>query len=164
MTIDIEKMKALVLGLRHMELNPCSEAATAIESLLSELEAREADRRDAERYREDIRYEYEHQYVPAAKRRHIVPCTLEQYKDSADKVADVCISERQEREGACWCETCRPITMDDMRMILCPTCGNKRCPHATDHRNACTGSNEPGQPGSSYEHCRRTPASEGEQK
>lgn len=37
-----------------------------------------------------------------------------------------------------------------MRMILCPICGNKRCPHANDHRNACTGSNEPGQPGSAY--------------
>jgi hypothetical protein len=36
------------------------------------------------------------------------------------------------------------------RMFLCETCGNKRCPHAADHRNACTGSNEPGQPGSLY--------------
>jgi hypothetical protein len=53
----------------------------------------------------------------------------------------------------CWCETCRPITLADMRMVLCPTCGNKRCPHATDHRNACTNSNEPGQVGSSYANC-----------
>ena len=29
-------------------------------------------------------------------------------------------------------------------------CGNKRCPHASDHRFACTGSNEPGQAGSIY--------------
>jgi hypothetical protein len=36
------------------------------------------------------------------------------------------------------------------RMIVCPTCGNKRCPKATDHRLDCTGSNEPGQPGSAY--------------
>ena len=50
----------------------------------------------------------------------------------------------------CWCEACRPITIDDMRMVLCPTCGNKRCPKANDHRNECTGSNEPGQPGSAY--------------
>jgi hypothetical protein len=35
-------------------------------------------------------------------------------------------------------------------MFLCPTCGNKRCPKATDHRNVCTGSNEPGQAGSRY--------------
>ena len=33
------------------------------------------------------------------------------------------------------------------RMILCPDCGNKRCPRAQDHRNECTGSNEPGQIG-----------------
>lgn len=37
------------------------------------------------------------------------------------------------------------------RMFLCETCGNKRCPRAADHRHACTGSNEPGQPGSLYE-------------
>ena len=29
--------------------------------------------------------------------------------------------------------------------IVCDTCGNKRCPHATDHRNHCTGSNDVGQ-------------------
>jgi hypothetical protein len=38
------------------------------------------------------------------------------------------------------------------RFIVCSICGNKRCPHATDHRNACTNSNEPGQKGSSWEH------------
>lgn len=54
---------------------------------------------------------------------------------------------------ACWCQTCRPITLADMRMVLCPSCGNKRCPHATNHELACTGSNEPGQKGSSYENC-----------
>lgn len=36
------------------------------------------------------------------------------------------------------------------KMILCPECGNKRCPRATDHNNICTRSNEPGQPGSAY--------------
>jgi hypothetical protein len=36
------------------------------------------------------------------------------------------------------------------KMIVCPICGNKRCPHASDHRLACTGSNEPGQEGSVY--------------
>ena len=43
-----------------------------------------------------------------------------------------------------------PITYAMSRMIVCPTCGNKRCPHATDHNNPCTGSNKPGQPGSRY--------------
>lgn len=50
----------------------------------------------------------------------------------------------------CSCRTCRPVTMTDMRFVVCPECGNKRCPHANDHRNACTGSNEPGQEGSAY--------------
>ncbi|HHJ4378091.1 TPA: hypothetical protein ACQJWS_002803 [Citrobacter freundii] len=50
----------------------------------------------------------------------------------------------------CWCRTCRPVTVTDMRFVVCPECGNKRCPHANDHRNACTGSNEPGQEGGEY--------------
>lgn len=43
------------------------------------------------------------------------------------------------------------LPLSSCKMILCPTCGNKRCPHASDHRLACTGSNEPGQKGSVYE-------------
>lgn len=35
-------------------------------------------------------------------------------------------------------------------MILCPECGNKRCPKATHHYHDCTGSNDSGQPGSAY--------------
>ncbi len=72
---------------------------------------------------------------------------------------DETLLERYQREALvderianrdCWCRACRPITLDDMRMVLCPECGNKRCPKANDHRNACTGSNEPGQPESAY--------------
>ncbi len=58
--------------------------------------------------------------------------------------------ENAETSTKCWCHTCRPVTMTDMRFVVCPECGNKRCPHANDHRNACTGSNEPGQEGSAY--------------
>ncbi|HHB7632589.1 TPA: hypothetical protein ACN7L4_005306 [Klebsiella pneumoniae] len=50
----------------------------------------------------------------------------------------------------CWCRACRPVALNDMRFVVCPNCGNKRCPRANDHRNACTGSNEPGQEGSAY--------------
>ncbi|GKI99993.1 hypothetical protein [Klebsiella variicola] len=50
----------------------------------------------------------------------------------------------------CWCCTCRPVVLNDMRFVVCPDCGNKRCPRANDHRNACTGSNEPGQEGIAY--------------
>ena len=45
----------------------------------------------------------------------------------------------------------RLVPLSATKMILCPKCGNKRCPHASDHRLDCTGSNEPGQPGSVYE-------------
>lgn len=55
-----------------------------------------------------------------------------------------------ERMPDCWCRTCRPVVLNDMRFVVCPDCGNKRCPRANDHRNACTGSNEPGQTGSAY--------------
>ena len=37
-----------------------------------------------------------------------------------------CIGNRRLRGG---------LTVGMTRMIVCPTCGNKRCPHATDHGN-----------------------------
>jgi hypothetical protein len=64
----------------------------------------------------------------------------------------------QQEPVACECHRCidekglnvngLPLSMT--KMILCPECGNKRCPKASDHRLACTNSNEPGQPGSIY--------------
>ena len=42
------------------------------------------------------------------------------------------------------------ITEAMNRVFLCPICGHKRCPHATSHKEACTGSNEPGQLGSTF--------------
>jgi len=42
------------------------------------------------------------------------------------------------------------IPAEGLRMIVCETCGYKRCPHASDHRLECTNSNLPGQPGSVY--------------
>ncbi len=35
-------------------------------------------------------------------------------------------------------------------VIVCKICGNKRCPHATDHDYECTNSNKPGQDGSIF--------------
>lgn len=63
------------------------------------------------------------------------------------------------REVVCRCRRCLTERGDSTpMMIVCPTCGNKRCPHATDHRHACTGSNEPGQPGSYYGDMQDEPA------
>ena len=61
-----------------------------------------------------------------------------------------------------WCERCdmdKNWLTGRTRMALCPQCGNKRCPRATHHDNACTGSNEPGQRGSSWEHVQPSSAS-----
>lgn len=64
------------------------------------------------------------------------------------------------RRSVCPCQSCLEVAHGDDpepwstplgRMILCPTCGNKRCPHANHHDNGCTGSNEPDQPGSAYD-------------
>ena len=50
----------------------------------------------------------------------------------------------------CTCFRCDGYPGLRQRMYLCALCGNKRCPHATDHRYDCTNSNEPGQEGSVY--------------
>lgn len=58
-------------------------------------------------------------------------------------------------ERQCGCRACapEPSVLDfgvQLRFYACCKCGNKRCPHATDHRLQCSGSNEPGQIGSVY--------------
>ena len=48
-----------------------------------------------------------------------------------------------------WANTFTPPRFLD-RMLVCPECGNKRCPKATWHGELCTHSNKPGQEGSRY--------------
>lgn len=53
--------------------------------------------------------------------------------------------------GLCVCHRClRERSELRAFMVLCKICGNKRCPKASDHDLACTGSNESGQAGSVY--------------
>lgn len=54
-----------------------------------------------------------------------------------------CLDERDERAD-------NGMRIRMTMFVVCKSCGNKRCPHATDHDLACTGSNEPGQTGSIY--------------
>ena len=66
------------------------------------------------------------------------------------------------RELKCWCYNCLSQVYDEVdgeklpypitsyTFIVCPKCGNKRCPRATDHNLECTESNESGQEGSRY--------------
>lgn len=62
----------------------------------------------------------------------------------------------EDTKRTCWCVECedmRLAKMSDwnallsMTFIVCPTCGNKRCPKAQQHDRVCTGSNDVGQPG-----------------
>lgn len=60
-------------------------------------------------------------------------------------------------DGECWCYDCDQERRDkgeigplEFRMNLCPDCGNKRCPKATNHNHHCSNSNEPEQEGSRY--------------
>lgn len=66
------------------------------------------------------------------------------------------ITSHSDSPGECQCRQCLRdrkaegpggLPAEFTRMIVCATCGDKRCPHATDHRHACTGSNEHGQKG-----------------
>ena len=56
----------------------------------------------------------------------------------------------------CYCYECNKNTLVNgipysmTRMIVCPDCGFKRCPKATNHELACTGCNAPDQEGSRY--------------
>ena len=65
------------------------------------------------------------------------PGTSETAKDGALKgwLARSSISDQPQK--ACWCQKCRPITMNDSRMVVCPSCGDKRCVHAKDHEAPC---------------------------
>lgn len=54
---------------------------------------------------------------------------------------------RWNRKPPCSCARCSPSYIG---FRVCALCGNKRCPHAADHRLVCTRSNESGQPGSLY--------------
>ena len=61
-----------------------------------------------------------------------------------------CIFEKKitgEKTGSFFYDS---LLLSSKQMIVCPICGNKRCPHASDHDFECTGSNEPQQPGSVY--------------
>lgn len=54
---------------------------------------------------------------------------------------------------SCGCHACMNITGEpQMFYILCPECGCKRCPKATNHAHACSQSNDSGQFGSVYGH------------
>lgn len=74
------------------------------------------------------------------------------YKRAWDMLTGPQLAPEQEQGNKYCCHHCfnKSGQMFLDRMILCPECGNKRCPKATHHDLPCTNSNEPGQPGSIY--------------
>lgn len=77
--------------------------------------------------------------------------TIDQRAELYSLVAGLAAQQAADHIPDCWCTTCRPLTLDDQRFVVCPECGNKRCPRAHNHDLACTNSNAVGQPGSSWE-------------
>lgn len=83
----------------------------------------------------------------------------EQFASNWDSIFGKKKKPSWEFEVGCKCHKCQGQLVDPDLMlplnfnifIVCSMCGNKRCPHATDHTLECTNSNEPGQPGSRYE-------------
>ena len=66
------------------------------------------------------------------------------------------VSEREGEGEGCWCRKCEDERLEHLpflrraferTFIVCPDCGNKRCPKAQHHDRACTRSNATGQPG-----------------
>jgi len=69
------------------------------------------------------------------------------------------MANRERVDGQCTCHRCENARMQHETVtekimcrpfIVCETCGNKRCPKATDCDLDCSCSNDPGQTGSIY--------------
>ena len=88
---------------------------------------------------------------------------LKPHPDCDEACMFQCQMERkysQEKEPVSGCGNChaclinvkdeRGFPVSATRMILCPVCGNKRCPKASNHRYDCTDSNDTNQIGSIY--------------
>ena len=81
----------------------------------------------------------------SGKRVHVVIAEIRAIAEWQKRCAEW-VPPKEGEMCPCWkCADVRIWTMS------CPTCSNKRCPRATDHRLGCSGSNEPGQEGSRYQ-------------
>ena len=102
-----------------------------------------------EECRRDPRLKYEHPYYDKAITA--IREALADHIGDANKMVEQPAQQQEPFNKYC-CRLCfnnsGQMFLD--RMILCPECGNKRCPKATYHELPCTNSNEPGQPGSIY--------------
>ena len=72
--------------------------------------------------------------------------TAAEYPGLIEADCNACANEQLEAAGG-WANTVGAFMGHP---AVYSKCGNKRCPCAAHHDNECTGSNEPGQPGSMY--------------
>jgi hypothetical protein len=104
---------------------------------------------------DDMPTVYGRWYCPSCQRR-----LMAAFDASGAREIKQALVEQHPTSAPCGCFSCRTETGDGMTviggmkflsvMVLCPDCGNKRCPKATRHDQSCTGSNDTGQEGSRY--------------
>jgi hypothetical protein len=78
--------------------------------------------------------------VPFLEIHQCIAELLEASPQAPDHPEDV-LGMAQAPQAACWCETCdlaQGNPMGRTRMSVCPQCGDKRCPRAKHHDNACS--------------------------
>ncbi len=97
--------------------------------------------------------QYERELAHLTALRRIVKRSLESHQLEKLEDARPYLDESAEqpaptetRDRSCDCRTCWVQRMPGY-MVVCHTCGNKRCPKADNHAFKCTGSNDVGQVG-----------------
>jgi len=76
-------------------------------------------------------------------------CIAEKHPNSEFGVVYIEVDINFPFKSGCPCRHCQKVDVYGERwMILCPECGNKRCPKASHHGWDCTNSNATGQHGS----------------
>jgi predicted RNase H-like nuclease (RuvC/YqgF family) len=109
---------------------------------------RDSIKKDLEHYQQVISMQ------PHLKRRFEAYSEMvaerQRVKDLENRVKEQAELIRLLQKKTCHCYNCADPMTRLTTMIVCPKCGNKRCPHATNHSIACTDSNAPEQEGSRY--------------
>jgi len=157
---DLLKEAALALKSESAENAELStenkNAADTLESLLAEGAAKDAVIKAARKHIEKDDH-YSRLDLESALDAVSTQQSLSECPDCGDMSLTpdkMCVSEHcepdQSGRGIC-CWDCASDLERVTQMIVCPECGNKRCPRSTHHNYKCTDSNEPGQPGSRYE-------------
>jgi hypothetical protein len=109
---------------------------------------RDSIKKDLEHYQQVISMQ------PHLKRRFEAYSEMvaerQRVKDLENRVKEQAELIRLLQKKTCHCYICADPFTRLTTMIVCPKCGNKRCPHATNHNMPCTDSNAPEQEGSRY--------------